>query len=416
MQIQELFAEFGGVKMSFENAYIPYGGYWSTPYCRWQGSFANQHAITFAAEIASKALEKRNISPKEFDGIILGTTVPQKSSFYGAPWLAGMIGAEGITGPMVGQACATGANSVALASQQIDSGLNKSVLVVTADRCSNGPHVVFPNPLAPGATAEAHDWVWDNFGYDPFAKNAMIQTAENVAKEAGITREQQDEVTLIRYNQYQDALKDDMKFLKTYMDLPLEIKDAKGRKVLATVNGDEGVFPTNAEGLAKLRPVLKDGTVTFGTQTYPADGNSNIIVANKENAKKLSKNENIEIKIVSYGDARAKKGFMAQAIVPAAKSALSRAGLTHQEVQAIKTHSPFAVNDVYFCREMGIDLKDMNNYGCSLIWGHPQGPTGARLIIELIEELALKGGGYGLFDGCAAGDTAAAIVLKVTMD
>jgi len=55
----------------------------------------------------------------------------------------------------------------------------------------------------------------------------------------------------------------------------------------------------------------------------------------------------------------------------------------------------------------------MNNYGCSLIWGHPQGSTGARLIIELIEELVIKGGGYGLFDGCAAGDTAAAVVLKV---
>jgi len=71
------------------------------------------------------------------------------------------------------------------------------------------------------------------------------------------------------------------------------------------------------------------------------------------------------------------------------------------------------VNDVYFCREMGVSKEAMNNYGSSLIWGHPQGPTGMRLMIELIEELVLRGGGYGLFAGCAAGDTAAAVVLKV---
>nr|MBC8358309.1 thiolase family protein [Candidatus Aminicenantes bacterium] len=156
-----------------------------------------------------------------------------------------------------------------------------------------------------------------------------------------------------------------------------------------------------------------DGTVTFGTQTFPADGNASIIVTTQEKAKELSRDPNVEIQILSYAEARAKKGFMAMSIVPAARKALSFAGIGIKDVKAIKTHTPFAVNDVYFCREMGIKFKDMNNYGCSLIWGHPQGPTGARLIIELIEELVLLGGGYGLFDGCAAGDTAAAVVIKV---
>ena len=81
--------------------------------------------------------------------------------------------------------------------------------------------------------------------------------------------------------------------------------------------------------------------------------------------------------------------------------------------KAIKTHNPFAVNDLYFAKQMGCDLKNMNNYGCSLVWGHPQAPMGTRSIIELIEELVLKGGGFGLFTGCAAGDTAMAVVLEV---
>jgi acetyl-CoA acetyltransferase len=99
--------------------------------------------------------------------------------------------------------------------------------------------------------------------------------------------------------------------------------------------------------------------------------------------------------------------------VPAARAALEQAGLTLGVVNAIKTHNPFAVNDIYFSREMGVKKEALNNYGSSLVWGHPQGPTGMRLIIELIEELVLRGGGYGLFTGCAAGDTAAAVIVKV---
>ncbi len=104
---------------------------------------------------------------------------------------------------------------------------------------------------------------------------------------------------------------------------------------------------------------------------------------------------------------------MPEATVPAALRALEHAGYSIDKIDAINSHNPFALNDIFFAREMGIDVNNMNNYGCSLIWGHPQGPTGMRSIIELIEELAMRGGGLGLFEGCAAGDTAMAVVIKV---
>jgi acetyl-CoA acetyltransferase len=197
------------------------------------------------------------------------------------------------------------------------------------------------------------------------------------------------------------------------MVTPLEVKDASGRKVVATVKDDEGIFPTTAEGLARLKPVMDGGTVTYGGQTFPADGNSGMILTTREKAHELSRDPHLEIQVLTYGQGRAKKGYMAQAIVPASRQALDLAGLSIGDMKVIKTHNPFAVNDVYFCREMGVSKEAMNNYGSSLIWGHPQGPTGIRLMIELIEELVLRGGGYGLFVGCAAGDTAAAVVLKV---
>ena len=120
---------------------IPYGCYWSTPFARWQGSFANLHAVEFAAHVAKTELAKRGIAPETFDYGVLGLSVPQKHSFFGLPWLMGMIGADRVTGPTIGQACATGVRTVLTASQEIQSGMSEAALVVTADRTSNGPHL-----------------------------------------------------------------------------------------------------------------------------------------------------------------------------------------------------------------------------------------------------------------------------------
>ncbi len=136
-------------------------------------------------------------------------------------------------------------------------------------------------------------------------------------------------------------------------------------------------------------------------------------LAQAEEAKELSADPSIEIQVISYGFARAKKGYMAMAVVPAVEMALDHAGITIDNAKAIKTHNPFAVNDIYMAREMNIDVNGFNNYGCSMIFGHPQGPTAARCIMEGIEEVAMLGGGYLVWGGCAAGDTAAALVLKI---
>jgi acetyl-CoA acetyltransferase len=120
------------------------------------------------------------------------------------------------------------------------------------------------------------------------------------------------------------------------------------------------------------------------------------------------------VEILGFGMARVEAGFMPMAPSPAAFNAVKHAGLTIADVHAIKTHNPFAVNDIALARDTGFAWERMNNYGSSIIWGHPQAPTGMRAIIELIEELVLRGGGVGLFTGCAAGDTGYATVIRVT--
>jgi acetyl-CoA acetyltransferase len=394
-------------------AEIPYGAYWSTPFARWQGSFAGLHSVEFAAHVARRELARRNIDPKFFDYGALGFSVPQRHSFYGLPWLTGLIGAEGVGGPTLMQACATGVRTVLAAAQEIQVGMATTALVVNADRTSNGPHLYYPNPRGPGGTGTAEDWVMDNFGCDPLGGHSMLATAENVVKKHGFSTGEQHEVVLRREQQYGDALADGAAFLRRFMTLPFEVPAPGFKKTAGTLQGDEGVSQSTVEGLAKLKPVLPGGTVTYGAQTHPADGNAAIILATRERARELSTNPKIAVRLRGFGQARAALAHMPEATVPAAQRALAQAGRGIGQIAAIKTHNPFAVNDLLFAKANGLDWRTMNNFGCSLVWGHPQAPMGTRAIIELIEELALRGGGWGLFTGCAAGDTAMALVLEV---
>jgi acetyl-CoA acetyltransferase len=391
-------------------AYIPYRGYYSTPFSRWQGAMANEHAIVLAAETSKRFFAERKWDPGMFDYLILGMTIGQPQWFYGSPWAAAMIGAASIPGMLISQACTTSTTCIYQAAIGVETGLYQNVYAMMADRCSNGPHTIWPNPQGPGGEVISENWLMDNFSRDPWAKGPMIQTAENVAKETGITREECDRVSLRRYEQYLDALADDRAFQRGYL-FPVEVRAGKNKT--NRVEKDEGIMETTAAGLAALKPVVPEGVHTFGAQTHPADGNAAVVVTTKEKAKELGADPKVEIAILSYGYARAKKGFMAMATAPAARMALDKAGISASQVKTVKTHNPFAANDIFLAKELGLDVAKMNNYGSTIVYGHPQAPTAARNIIEGIEETVKLGGGYLLWAGCAAGDTGAALVLKV---
>jgi acetyl-CoA acetyltransferase len=393
-----------------EKAYIPYGGYYSSPFCRWQGSLANENAITLGAATAKRWLAHKKWDPKIIDYLILGITIHQHRAFYGSPWAAALIGCPDIPGVLLSQACTTSTTCIWQASMGVETGLFDNCFCLMTDRCSNGPHSIWPNPPGPGGQVVSEDWVMDNFAFDPWAGGAMIQTAENVAKEAGITREQCDALTLRRYEQYQESLAEGRAFQRRYI-FPVEIAVSKKKTIL--VEEDEGIIESTAKGLAGLKPVIPGGVHTFGSQTHPADGNCAVTVTTREKAKELSADPNIEIQLIAYGFARAKKAFMAAAVYPAVQMALDNAAIGAGDVKAIKTHNPFAVNDIYLAQKLNVDVNRMNDYGCSMIYGHPQAPTAGRSIIEGIEAVVIAGGGYLLWGGCAAGDTAAGLVLKI---
>jgi acetyl-CoA acetyltransferase len=392
-------------------AEIPWGCWWSTPFARWQGPLADLHALELAAHAGRRALGIRGVPVDMLDSGVLGTTVPQKGAFYGLPWVAGMLGASHLAGPTISQACATSARCVAFAAAEVVAGHANAVLVITADRVSNGPLLAYPRPGAPGGSAETETWVLDNFARDPFAGVAMIQTAENVARKHGISREAQDDVTLMRSQAYWEAR--DRGFHARFMDLPFEVPGPGSRKVAATLDGDTGVQPTNAEKVRKLSPVLDGGTVTFAGQTHPADGNAGLVVTDAARATELRRGKQ-RVRLLGFGQARVSPAFMPEAPIPAARAALAAAELDIGGIDLVSSHNPFALNDLVFAMETGFPLAQMNVNGCSLVWGHPQGPTGLRAIIELVEALGERGGGRGLFQGCAAGDSAMAVAVEVS--
>jgi acetyl-CoA acetyltransferase len=395
-------------------SYIPYGAYWSTPFSRWQGSLSHLNSIELSAHVAKSALAGRAITPDQIDYCAYGMTVIQPGCFYATPWFTAMMGAENLGGPTMNQACATGPRLLSAAMGEIAQGLAGTVLIASGDRTSNGAHVYYPAPSGPGGTGQSEDWVLGSFNYDPWAKGPMVQTAENVAERFDIDTAEQHEVVLHRQAQYQDALADDRAFQKRYMDAAFDVPDARFRKTVTTLDGDEGVYPSKADKLATLKPVVPGGTVTFAGQTHPADGAAGMIVVDSaERAAEMVGGANPVIEVLGIAQAREEKGFMPAAPIKAAENVLRQTGLSITDIDVFKSHNPFAVNDIAFARAFDLDWRGMNNYGSSLIWGHPQGPTGLRAMIEMIEELEIRGGGIGLFQGCAAGDSAMAVIIKV---
>lgn len=385
-------------------AAIPVGMAWSSPFTKWGGALADVSSLEVAVAVTRAALQRHDVDSSSFDSLVLGWTIPQPDIFYGAPGLATAVGAAGISGLMVSQACATSVAALRTAAHEIRTGAAEKVLTVLTDRTSNGPLLVYPRPKASGGAPATEHWVLDSFARDPSTGQSMLATAEAVAAEEDIDRSELDDLTALRFSQY----------AARPAELPHTVAvTIDHRKSRIDVTDDEGVVLSTREQLSTLRPAVPDGMHSFATQTHPADGTAGAVVTGLDQAREMSQGRGV-VELLGFGEARVEPARMPKAPVPAAARALKAADLSLSDVDLVATHNPFAVNDVYFARQTGFALDRMNVYGSSLVFGHPQAPTGMRAIAELITALHHRGGGVGLFTGCAAGDFGAAVVIRVT--
>ena len=236
----------------------------------------------------------------------------------------------------------------------------------------------------------------------------MITAAGLTARKYGATKSETDDVAYLRYQQYFEAK--DSGFLDRVM-VPLDILNVAGRP-LGRIDEDKGVRPLSRAALAGQREL--DTCVTGGTQTHASDGMATLLVTTAEKAKELSPRPEIDIRFVGKAETRTDPSLMPEAPGLAVQKLMSRLGMSLDEVAVLKNHNPFAVNDVIFAKQTGYDWRKMNNNGSSLVWGHPQGPTLTRVLIEALEEAVDLGGGYVLIFGCAAGDVGIAALFQVS--
>jgi len=225
----------------YTKAFIPYRGYFSSPFSRWQGSLQSENAIELVAGTAKRWFAEKSFDPKMFDYLFLGKSITQRHTFYGAAWCAALMGNPDISGLLIAQACTTSVTAMNQAALGIENDLYANVCCLMTDRTSNGPHIIWPNPPGPGGQVVVEDWVMDNFNYDPWGQIPMVETAENVAKEAKITREEQDNITLLRYQQYQDSTKNNQAFQK-YLSMTFYFSKKISQNVIFTLDATGTVY------------------------------------------------------------------------------------------------------------------------------------------------------------------------------
>lgn len=391
----------------FARARIPYGTWGSSFFPAWQMSaLAEVNIGQFAGEAANRILGLRKVPKSELEYLVLGSTIPWHWKFWTAPLVASCLDHR-IPGYHMEQACATGLQAVILAASEIHGGSHDVVGVITFDRTSDSPVGIFPERRSYRRTEALAD-VWDNFGFDPATGKAMIACAGLAARKYKSDRREVDECAFYRYDQYFKAK--DSGFLDRVL-VPLEVLNIQGR-FLGKVDEDAGVRKLTLDSLRGMFEL--DTCITPGTQTHASDGMATLLVTTKEKAQELSPRPEIDIQFVGKAEVRTFPSLMPESPALAVQKLLDKTGLTMADMTVVKNHNPFAVNDVIFAKLLKYDWRKMNNTGCPLVWGHPQGPTLTRVMIEALEEAVDLGGGYVLVFGCAAGDVGIAAILKVT--
>jgi acetyl-CoA acetyltransferase len=391
----------------FPKARIPYGTWGSSYFPAWQMSpLAEVNIGQFAGEAMNRILGKRKVPRSELDYLVIGSTVPWHWKFWNAPLVASCLGRR-VPGYHVEQACATGLQTIFLGAAEVESGSCEVAGILTFDRTSDSPAGVFPERRSYRRTEVLAD-VWDNFAFDPATGNAMITTAGIAARKHKTDRKEVDECAYYRYEQYFDAKASG--FLDRVL-VPLEVLNIQGRPI-GWVDSDAGVRTLTLAELRGMREL--DTCVTAGSQTHASDGMSTLLVTSDEKASELSPRPEIDIRFVAKAEHRTPPSLMPEAPACAVQKLLQRTGFTMADMAVVKNHNPFAVNDVIFSKVLDYDWRKMNKTGCSLVWGHPQGPTLMRIAIEALEEVVSLGGGYALVFGCAAGDVGIAAIFKVT--
>ncbi len=373
------------------------------------GSLAGVSAADLGAAAAKAAIERANIKPEQIDEVIVGNVLSAGLGQNVARQIAIKTGLP-VTVPAMGlsKVCGSGLRAVSLAAQIIKAGDADIILAGGAESMSNAAYALKNHRfgIKMGNEVLVDTMITDGL-WDVFNDYHMGVTAENIAEAYQITREEQDEFSAESQKRAQAAIE-----AGRFQDeiVPISIPVKKGE--VKVIDTDEFPrFGTTVEGLAKLRPAFKkDGTVTAGNASGVNDGAAMLIICSKEKAEELGLP--IMAKITGYGSGGVEPEVMGLGVVPAAKLAMSKAGIVASDLDLIEANEAFAAQAIAVCRDLELDLAKTNVNGGAVALGHPIGASGARILTTLLYEMQKRDVKKGLATLCIGGGMGTAIVVE----
>ncbi len=373
------------------------------------GALKDTDAATLGAIAVKAAMERAGIDPKLVDEVVFGCVLQgglgqniarQVSIAAGIP--------QEVPSLTINKVCGSGLRSVALAAQIIKAGDADCVIAGGTENMSLAPYVV---PSARwgarmGDTKMVDMMVYDGLT-DVFNNYHMGITAENVAEQWGLTREELDAFSANSQNKAEAAIKSGR-----FKDeiVPVVIPQRKGDPIIFDTD-EFPKFGTTPEKLAALRPAFKkDGVVTAANASGINDGAAAIVVMSKEKADELGLKALCTIK--SYASAGVDPKIMGIGPVPSSTKALEKAGLKVSDLDLIEANEAFAAQAVAVGREMGFDASILNVNGGAIAIGHPIGASGARILVSLIHEMQKRDAKTGLATLCIGGGQGTALIVE----
>ncbi|MBS0249276.1 MAG: acetyl-CoA C-acetyltransferase [Proteobacteria bacterium] len=378
-----------------------------TPVGSFNGAFANVPAHELGKTAISAALARAGVEGDRVSEVIMGqilTAAQGQNPARQASIAAGIPVESPAWG--VNQLCGSGLRSVALGYQAILNGDSDIVVAGGQESMSMAPHAQYLRGGVKMGSLELVDTMIKDGLWDAFNGYHMGNTAENVAKQWQITRQQQDEFAVASQNKAEAAMKAG-KFKDEIA--PVTIKGRKGDTVVDT---DE--YPkagVTLDGISKLRPAFeKEGTVTAASASGINDGAAAVVLMRASEAAKLGKTP--LARIVSWAQAGVDPKIMGTGPIPASRAALKKAGWSHQDLDLIEANEAFAAQACAVNKDLGWDTSKVNVNGGAIAIGHPIGASGARVLTTLLFEMQRRNAKKGLATLCIGGGMGIAMCVE----
>lgn len=374
-----------------------------TPIGRYKGALKSVRPDDLGAAVISALVERNPEVPvQEIEEVIFGNANGAGEDNRNVARMSALLAdlPVEVAGTTINRLCGSGMDAVIYAARAILAGEGDIFIAGGTESMTRAPLVMGkPEVEYPRGDMKMFDttigWRFINpLMHEKFGTDSMPETAENVAKKYGISREEQDRFA---YNSQQKAKKaiEENRFKEEIV--PVRLVDRKGNETV--VSEDEHPRPeTSLEKLGTLKPLFKEGTVTAGNASGVNDGASALLLMSREKADELGLKP--LARYISSGVAGLEPSIMGVGPIEASRKALKRAGLSVADLDLIELNEAFASQSLACINELGLDHSKVNVNGGAIAFGHPLGASGARILTTLIHEMKKQGSRYGLATMC----------------